>query len=63
MGEYFEHAYEGFVNTTEEFAEVIKILIGTLKICLIYITVPIWIFPYWFFKKRKRQCKNIQKEE
>ena len=49
--EYFDHAYEGFYYTFRTFSEMIIV-------CIIYITIPLWVIPYsLFFRKMKGGAK------
>lgn len=51
----FEHAYEGFCNSFQGIIEFIVMLGKCFIVCLIYLTIPIWILPYAIFKKREVQ--------
>ncbi len=62
MKEYFEHAYEGFINSLSIFiescAEVMRSTFLCMVIALIYITVPFWALPYAIYKKSRKDKEN-----
>ena len=65
MKEYFEHAYEGFINSLsnfieflEECGEVTRSIFFCMVIALIYITVPLWALPYAIYKKSRKDKEN-----
>lgn len=54
MRDYFDHAYETFLEILEAFAGIGK---GVAITC-IYITTPLWIIPYAIGKKLKQRRGN-----
>lgn len=48
MGKYFEHAFMGFCNSLQSFTQIFEVMLITL----IYVTLPVWVLPYWLFFKR-----------
>lgn len=58
MKEYFEHAYEGFINLTEDFYNIVRVAFEFFCIVLIYVTVPFWALPYAIYKKSRKDKEN-----
>lgn len=58
MKEYFEDAYDDFMSLPETFAEIGKDVLEIIEYILIYITLPIWVVPYFFYKKIKKRVKQ-----
>lgn len=54
MIKYFEHAYKQFVNAIKDLCENLVVLGEIAAIVLIYLTLPVWILPYWLYKKNKK---------
>lgn len=54
MIKYFEHAYEGFINTMKDLNEILSVLGELTVIVLIYLTLPVWVLPYWIYKNNKK---------
>lgn len=54
MKEYFEDAYETVMDLPTMFAEFGKDALNLLGYILIYITLPIWVLPYSFYRNSKK---------
>lgn len=54
MIKYFERAYEGFTNIMEDLNETLSMLGELTAVVLIYLTLPVWILPYWIYKNNKK---------
>lgn len=48
----FDNAYEGFCNSFQGFYEFAQSMGEMILVCVIYITLPVWILPYAIIKKR-----------
>lgn len=57
MKEVFEHAYEGFCNSTQCLVDFAQRLGGCVLVCFIYLTIPLWLIPYAIYKKLKEAKK------
>ena len=60
----FEHAYYGtsvaLVNLAEHFLTLLEIIC----VCIIYLTIPIWVLPYaLFLRKGERKMKDNMSEQ
>ena len=53
MRKYFDHAFEGFCNSMEQYVLFAVNIAKVVIIAVIYITIPIWIIPYCIFTGRK----------
>ena len=58
MKDYFEDAYDDFMSLPETFAEIGKDVLEIIGHILIYITLPIWVVPYFFYKEFKKRSDN-----
>ena len=48
MGKYFECTFMDFCDLLQSFISIFKALL----IAFIYVTLPVWVLPYWLFFKR-----------
>lgn len=64
MREYFNHAYKGFCNSMEQFANLAENIAEVAKVIFVYITLPVWIIPYslWVRKENERDRRTIPEE-
>ena len=54
LKEIFEDAYEGLCDLFQGIIEFLDVFVERFIICLICLTMPIWILPYAIFKKRRQ---------
>lgn len=53
----FEDAYTGCTGALYELGRFCGYLFALLLRFLIYVTIPLWVLPYWLYHRRKRGNK------
>jgi hypothetical protein len=52
MKDVFEHAYQGTLNLFSEAVEIVVACGKVMGVCMVYLTIPIWLLPYALFLRK-----------
>ena len=52
MKDVFEHAYQSTLNLFSEAGEIVVACVKVMGVCMVYLTIPIWLFPYALFLRK-----------
>lgn len=64
MKDVFEHAYQGTLNLFSEAVEVVVACGKFIGVCMVYLTIPIWLLPYaLFLRKGERKLKDNMSQQ